>query len=64
MISKMFLLTVSFYFTPADIDRDTPSLAARYFNTMEECVEYKSEIEPQLNVSLEQGLLAYSANCE
>ena len=60
----MIILLLSLYFTPVDMENDTPTKVARDFNSTAECEQYKAEITPALNKALENGLIAYSLTCQ
>ena len=60
----MIILLVSLYFTPVDMNNDTPTNVARNFTTTAECEHYKANLTPELNKALENGLIAYSLTCQ
>jgi hypothetical protein len=60
----MIILLVSLYFTPVDMNNDTPTKVARNFTTTAECESYKAQITPALNHALEEGLIGYAATCQ
>lgn len=60
----MIILLVSLYFTPVDMNNDTPTNVARNFTTTAECEEFKAGLTPELNKALENGLIAYSVSCK
>ena len=60
----MIILLVSLYFTPASMTNDQPTNVARDFTTTAECEQYKAKLTPELNQALENGLIAYSINCQ
>ena len=60
----MIILLLSLYFTPVDMENDTPTKVTRNFNTTAECEQYKAEITPALNHALEEGLIGYAATCQ
>ena len=60
----MIILLVSLYFTPVSMTNDQPTNVARNFTTIAECEQYKAKLTPALNHALEEGLIAYSMNCQ
>lgn len=46
------------------MSNDKPVTVARNFTTNAECEQFKTNLTPDLNQALENGLIAYTINCQ
>jgi hypothetical protein len=57
-------LTLAMYFTPAQIQHDSPEVTIMAFDTYQECEFYIEKHKPEIEQALTEDLLGYSAKCE
>jgi len=58
------ILVLSMYFTPYQMQHDTPFVTIMEFDTYAECEFYIEQHTPEINLALSDDLLGYSTLCK